>query len=739
MQHPKILQLSLLFTILGVGLPACEGCSETELSLVQGALRIDPNEVNAGPVPKLGSKALSITLANIGLQPINITSLATSNRSGSSESGLEFSDALVSIPPEQSIELVITIRPEDLPLGLTERIVRVGYTDPELSEQSITLRFDVVECDDENACTTDELDPISGECIFTFNDGASCDARDLCIVDGQCNQGVCLGEPKNCGDNNPCTRDLCNQADGTCFYESDSSVCNDQNPCTEDTCSLEGCSYTQLTSGTPCDDGDECTIDEVCLLGECQGSALADGVVCNDQNSCTVNDACLAGACTGENLIEQAEVGDVVFRFPLRTWPQAFLHRREVSLGPSGTLYGLDHLSLDEGLAHVAFSVEQCGTPGYEFEYVPPDAATQVSFVRRAIQIDQNDNLRLVVGVRQLPGDGYRPQTTTYRLRSNGEIIGEPDIQRLGGETGRALLPDGSQVYGVVFPITEGGLDPDTYFQNLVIVREDINGAILWRHDRTSGPWAEFLGVAGPRVLFWSDGRFGALDFNTGATAWTRATNFTSDEMALSTLLNIGVIRTRPLNQMRSGGQLIAVEILEGRPVFEFPPEPDDLYFPRTEPVIYAEGTIGVLMQTNLDQQTPSWLTWVELTERGEVIRETTLPYTFPVEFASTRHRDIDDPFPTVADDGTVYIGYGNQLFAIAPDGGGLSWTITSTLSDNAFTGSVPLLRDDGVLLINEASRQIIGVKTNGGKISESGWPAFRHDGRRTNFTPSPP
>lgn len=78
--------------------------------------------------------------------------------------------------------------------------------------------------------------------------------------------------------------------------------------------------------------------------------------------------------------------------------------------------------------------------------------------------------------------------------------------------------------------------------------------------------------------------------------------------------------------------------------------------------------------------------------------------------------------------------GEPDRFFAINADGS-LRWTYTSSLA-NAFTGTVPLLREDGVLLINEGSRKIIGIRTNGGKMSNQGWASFRHDGRRTKFTP---
>ena len=313
-----------------------------------------------------------------------------------------------------------------------------------------------------------------------------------------------------------------------------------------------------------------------------------------------------------------------------------------------------------------------------------------------------------------------------YLLDSAGRVR-QSRIQEIGAETGRSLLPDGSHIYGIIWPLNEAIPPEGMPEQNLVIVREDVSGNVLWRHERTSDDWAEFLGVAGPRVLFWARGRFGALDFNTGATVWSEPTQYVADEMALHTGFNLGVLRTQ--------AQIHGVEILEGHPVFDYPAQADFTYVPRTDPVISPDGRILIMMMRWSEDFTQAiGLDWVELTPQGDVVRVTPLPYAFPPDFFETRHEDRDDPYPTVADDGVSYVGYGDQFWAIDPDGA-IRWTITSTV-ESAFTGSVPLLRDDGVLLINEQSRRIIGVKTNGGRMSPTGWASFRHDGRRTKFTP---
>ena len=732
---------SILFAISLSILMLCGACEDSpRVGVLTGELNVEPNPVDLGQVTAGSEVMEALTLSNVGTNSLRIDEISVSQGSENLDISQPLPTAL-SAGQSEALALRISVTA----LGNVQATLRIESNDPERPIFEVPVRFEAVACDDGNVCTDDQFDTTSNTCIHPFRDGVLCESLDRCIIEGRCSQGVCLGQPKICDDNNPCTADFCRQSDGTCLFEEQASICDDDNPCTTDSCGENGCSHTPVQSGTTCDDGDLCTVNDACFSGRCTGAGLGDGTACDDGDSCTHSDTCQQGVCTGESLITPTREGDIVFTFPLPpSAERAFLHRREVSLGESGVFYGLDHFNLPNaaGLKHVVFAMEQCGSRVYEFEYVPPDANVIVSFVRRAVQVDTNDILRLVVGVRQRPENGFRPQTTTYVLDGAGtETLTQ--IQRLGGETGRSLLPDGSEVFGVIFPLTEGPPINEPSRQNLVIVREDVRGFPLWRHDRSSGEWAEFLGVAGPRVLFWSEGRFGALDFNTGAPAWTRGTPFTSDEMALSAALNIGIIRTRPPNLMGNGAQLIAVEILEGQTVFEFPPVSDALYFPRTDPVIRADGVIGVVMQTNSSIDTPERLDWVELNTSADILSVTPLPYQFPTQFGFplfevTRHEDFrDDPFPTVADDGIAYVGYGDSFYAINP-GGGIRWSITSTLSEDAFTGTVPLLRNDGVVLINEASRRIIGVRTNGGRMSDSGWASFRHDGRRTNFTPAP-
>lgn len=126
-------------------------------------------------------------------------------------------------------------------------------------------------CEDDNNCTDNVCDPVTGECSFPPN-GVSCDDGDLCTAVDVCADGTCLG--------------------------SVTTDCNDNDPCTDDVCDSDlGCLHTHNTA--ECDDNNPCTGAGVCEAGVClNGSAVADGTNCSTGAPCTENDKCINGLCS---------------------------------------------------------------------------------------------------------------------------------------------------------------------------------------------------------------------------------------------------------------------------------------------------------------------------------------------------------------------------------------------------------------------------------------------------------
>lgn len=206
-------------------------------------------------------------------------------------------------------------------------------------------------CNDQNGCTTDGCNPKSGVCQFQPVPGAACEDGNACTTGDHCVGMACVpGGAKTCVDNNGCTLDNCDAVSGQCAFEAfDDGVpcsdgnkctttdvcktgkckgkaldCNDGLACTDDECDPgQGCLHPGL-DGAPCNDGLACTVGETCKGGAClspPGKSCDDGnpctidgcgagqdcthtksnAACDDGSACTIGDTCATGACAGQS------------------------------------------------------------------------------------------------------------------------------------------------------------------------------------------------------------------------------------------------------------------------------------------------------------------------------------------------------------------------------------------------------------------------------------------------------
>ncbi len=204
-------------------------------------------------------------------------------------------------------------------------------------------------CDGGAPCS-DAVCQEDGTCLVTPLDGVPCEDGVACTEDAQCIAGVCVGEPKDCDDGNPCTLDACNLFTDLCTHGALTGPCDDGDPCTTgDLCLADVCTGTPVSDCTCQDDGDcaaledddlcngtvhcdssrtlpTCALDPAtvvecpdpdpedpdapCLAascdpgtGGCGFEATNDGVPCADGDLCTANDICNAGTCTGTQTV----------------------------------------------------------------------------------------------------------------------------------------------------------------------------------------------------------------------------------------------------------------------------------------------------------------------------------------------------------------------------------------------------------------------------------------------------
>lgn len=149
-----------------------------------------------------------------------------------------------------------------------------------------------VTCNDDNDCTSDECNPLSGECQFSnlVDDTACLEGAGLC-VSGECvDQERCDGV--DCTTAAVCLAGACDPTDGSCA----------ESPVADDTecdfgvlpglCKSGACVDAQLCVDVDCNDGDFCT-ENTCIpeTGLCSSVALA----CDDDDACTT-DSCDSGS-----------------------------------------------------------------------------------------------------------------------------------------------------------------------------------------------------------------------------------------------------------------------------------------------------------------------------------------------------------------------------------------------------------------------------------------------------------
>lgn len=129
-------------------------------------------------------------------------------------------------------------------------------------------------------CNTVSCNPQTGSCEPTAptNEGQACALTgDLCMTGKTCTSGQCLGgSPKDCSAfTNGCNNGTCNPVNGNCFSD-------------------------PVPPGGNCLDGvGQCEVGICDMNGACNPQPAMEGAACNDGNSCTITDICTAGMCAG--------------------------------------------------------------------------------------------------------------------------------------------------------------------------------------------------------------------------------------------------------------------------------------------------------------------------------------------------------------------------------------------------------------------------------------------------------
>jgi hypothetical protein len=184
--------------------------------------------------------------------------------------------------------------------------------DSELLHLQLGTMCAEVDCGDDNECTHDLCDPADGSCSNdSWRDGLSCDF-DGEGAPGVCNAGACenamLCEGVVCTSDTVCRADgTCDDADGSCIPGAAATLDTD---CTGD--GGAGVFCDDAGSCVECNSADQCTEDaNECTAAACTGNACGQANVANDTPCADDVGVCTDGTCVLPECIVNGDCDDL--------------------------------------------------------------------------------------------------------------------------------------------------------------------------------------------------------------------------------------------------------------------------------------------------------------------------------------------------------------------------------------------------------------------------------------------
>ncbi|MCP3102280.1 hypothetical protein LZ198_25755 [Myxococcus sp. K15C18031901] len=277
---------SPLLVVLVLSVAGCRCGDEPGLGNARLGFRPQEEEVDFGRVLEGERGTRQVTLVATGR--------ATTEVQASAESPFAATTPEVSVPGSGSTVVEVTF------------LAGHGAAEGELvlrgagSSVSVRLKGQGVrplKCDPSGPCFASRFDLESGTCVETpLTEGATCIPESRCQVDGRCESGACVGSPRSCDDDNPCTVDACSPQFGCVRTD---VVCPDpNNPCKVGLCDRDdGCQEVDVADFVRCGAMD-CEQSLLCFGGSCKAFDTPEGTVCAPATACQEVGKCQGGACT---------------------------------------------------------------------------------------------------------------------------------------------------------------------------------------------------------------------------------------------------------------------------------------------------------------------------------------------------------------------------------------------------------------------------------------------------------
>ncbi|MFL5349078.1 MAG: hypothetical protein ACJ8AT_30125 [Hyalangium sp.] len=274
----------LLFLVALVFAGGCR-CNDSGVGSARGDFRVEETEVDFGRVLEGEQSRRTVTLVGTGRAGVTVAA--------STGSPFSVTEGSVSVPGGGTVMLEVVFTAGSEPVEGVLELTAARHT------ETVKLKAEGVRplaCVPTVQCHESHFELNPGLCVDTLApDGTVCIPTSRCEEQGRCQQGVCVGSPRRCDDDNPCTVDACSPTEGCVTTP---VVC----PSPVDRCKVavcrptSGCGEANAADYTLCGSVD-CKSANLCIAGSCHTQPTPEGFVCAPATPCQGEGQCHSGEC----------------------------------------------------------------------------------------------------------------------------------------------------------------------------------------------------------------------------------------------------------------------------------------------------------------------------------------------------------------------------------------------------------------------------------------------------------
>lgn len=274
-----------LWVVLGLATLAGCRCRPGPVDPVELGLRVAPSALDFGRVLEGGERQLPVTLTSTTRSPVSVEL--------STQSPFAVNPTSIEVPGGSDVTVQVRFRAGN---GEAQNFLtlQVGDRSAVVPLRGLGVRPPV--CTPSGECIVSTYSLEEDRCIeVQAADDAPCDPSSVCLEQGRCRAGACLGVARSCDDDDACTDDACAMEVG-CIHTPHTCP-GPTAACQVATCdSRTGCGFGPAPDLTKCGDID-CVEANFCFMGTCRREPTPEGYPCSPAIACLPEATCQQQQC----------------------------------------------------------------------------------------------------------------------------------------------------------------------------------------------------------------------------------------------------------------------------------------------------------------------------------------------------------------------------------------------------------------------------------------------------------